>query len=235
MPIMKPATGATMAISARNIAKAFLSKTVLLCTISIAFFFSSCTDKENIVPYYNGPSFTPLWTGSKAVKDTLHTIAPFSFTDQYGNIVTNKTFANKIYVADFFFTVCPGICPKMTENMKTVYEHYKNNPDVLFISHSVTPERDSVPVLKKYALDKGITTDQWHFVTGKKNEIYTLARRSYFVEQLMGFSKDSTEFLHTENFILVDKHGHIRGLFNGTLATEPARMIADIDELLKEE
>lgn len=194
-----------------------------------------CTRHESKVPYYNGPAFTPIWTNDKNIIDTLHKIDQFSFTDQDGSVVTNKTFAGKIYVADFFFTVCPGICPKMAENMKTVYEHYKNNPDVLFISHSVTPERDSVPVLKKYALGKGITSGQWHFVTGDKNEIYSLARRSYFVEQLMGFNKDSSEFLHTENFILIDKHGHIRGLFNGTLATEPARIIADIDELLKEE
>ena len=122
----------------------------------------------------------------------------------------------------------------MATNLKLVYDHFLNNPDVLFISHSVTPERDSVPVLNKYAADRGINTHQWHFITGNKNEIYTLARKSYFVEQEIGFAKDSTEFLHTENFILVDRNGHIRGIFNGTQAIEADRIIADINDLLKE-
>ena len=205
------------------------------CAISLLFTACKSSTAQLKVPYYNSPDFTPTWTADKKIIDTLHTIAPFSFTDQFGDTITKKTFANKIYVADFFFTACPGICPRMAQNMKIVYDHYKANPNVLFISHSVTPERDSTPTLLKYAEAKGISGHQWHFVTGDKNEIYNLARHSYFVEQLAGFNKDSTEFLHTENFILIDKQGHIRGIFNGTLAVEAGRIIADIDELLKEE
>lgn len=186
------------------------------------------------VPYYNSPDFTPLWTSDKNVTDTLHTISQFHFTDQFGDTVSNKTVAGKIYIADFFFSKCPSICPKITANLKAVYEHYKNNNAVSFISHSVTPEIDSVLVLKKYAEEKGVTNHQWHFVTGNKNDIYNMARRSYFIEQQQGFSKDSTEFLHTENFVLVDQQGHIRGLYNGTLPIEVNRIIEDIDALLKQ-
>lgn len=184
------------------------------------------------VPYYNSPDFTPIWTADKNVIDTLHTVGAFSFTDQFGDVVTNKTFAGKIYIADFFFSKCPSVCPKITANMQALYEHYKNNPAVCFLSYSVTPETDSVPILKKYAEEKGVTTHQWHFVTGSKNDIYNIARKGYFAEQQQGFTKDSSEFLHIENFILVDQQGHIRGLYNGTLAVEVGRIIEDVDELL---
>lgn len=186
------------------------------------------------VPYYNGPDFTPIWTTDKNVIDTLHFISNFNFVDQNDDTVSNGTLRNKIYLTDFFFTRCPSICPKMTATMKAIYGNYKNNPQVAFLSHSVTPEIDSVPVLKKYALSKGVDNNQWHFVTGKKNDIYIIARKSYFVEQQQGFSYDSTQFLHTENLILIDKKGHIRGLYNGTLAAEIPRITEDINSLLNE-
>jgi protein SCO1/2 len=186
------------------------------------------------VPYYNTPEFTPIWTTDKNITDTLHVISNFRFTDQNGDVISNQSFTNKIYLTDFFFTRCPSICPKMTATMKAVYEHYKNNPQVFFLSHSVTPEIDSVAVLKKYAVSKSVDNNQWHFVTGNKNDIYTIARKSYFVEQQQGLSYDSTQFLHTENLILIDKKGHIRGLYNGTLPVEIPRIIDDINSLLNE-
>ena len=189
---------------------------------------------RSIVPYYNTPDFTPVWTTDKSITDTLHVISNFHFIDQNGDTISNINFKNKIYIADFFFTHCPSICPKMTATIKAVYEHYKNNLRVAFLSHSVTPEIDNVSVLKKYAISNGVDNDQWHFVTGNKNDIYTIARKSYFAEQQLGFSYDSTQFLHTENLILIDKNGHIRGLYNGTLPAEIPRIIEDIDLLLQE-
>lgn len=186
------------------------------------------------MPYYHTPDFTPYWKGeTNFLKDTLHTIAPFQFVNQDGEGVNNETFRNKIYVANFFFTICPGICPKLTSNMGKVAEVFKDTPHVLFISHSVTPDIDSVAQLKKYAIEHGIHTAQWQLVTGKKDEIYALARQSYFAEREIGFQYSSREFLHTEHFILVDQEGHIRGIYNGTLELEAQRLIEDIKLLIE--
>ncbi len=196
--------------------------------------FISCKE-ENSLPYYNTPDFTPLWKEEVSFsQDTLHTIAPFAFSNQDGGVVTLETFQNKIYVANFFFTICPGICPKLTANMSGVADVFTDNSNIMFISHSVTPDIDSVAQLKKYALEHGIRTAQWKLVTGKKDDIYTLARHSYFAEREIGFQYDSQEFLHTEHFILVDKEGHILGIYNGTLELEAQRLIEDIRLLLEE-
>lgn len=188
----------------------------------------ACSQEEK-VPYYNTADLTPSWKNS----DEKHTIADFSFTNQNGTTVTNSTFEGKYYVASFFFTVCPGICPKINANMKTVADRYAENDMVKFISHSVTPYVDSVPKLKEYAEMHHINSSQWHLVTGGKAEIYKLARRSYFAEEEIGFNADSTEFLHTERFVLIDKNKQIRGVYNGTVALEMERLITDIDLLLE--
>lgn len=187
------------------------------------------------VPYYHTPDFTPLWSSETDIDiDTLHTIAAFQLTNQNGDRVTNDDFRNKVYVADFFFTTCPGICPKLTANLKTVANAFENNSQVAFISHSVLPQFDSVSVLKAYAEEHEIKTPAWHLVTGSLDSIYTLARQSYFVEQEMGFQFSAKEFLHTEHFVLVDRQGHIRGLYKGTLDLETQRLIDDIRTLLHE-
>lgn len=196
---------------------------------------SSCSEKEVALPYYHTASFTPLWKGETNFSiDTLHTIAPFRFIDQDGKTITTETFKGKIYVANFFFTICPGICPKMTANLEKVAEKFKEVKDVLFISHSITPDIDSVSQLKKYAIDHHINCEQWHLATGSKDEIYSLARQSYFAEEEIGIKLSSNEFLHTEHFILVDKLGHIRGIYKGTLELEAERLIEDIESLISE-
>ena len=200
----------------------------------ILILFSCLARKESKVPYYNKPDFTAIWTSDKHIIDTLHHIRDFQFTNQYGETASSATVKGKIYLSNFFFTTCPNICPMMMENMKEVYAKFKNNPDVMFLSHSVSPRTDSVGRLYEYAKSKDILSKQWQLVRGSKTAVYDIARKSYFVEEYMGFSKDSTEFLHTEKFILIDKKGHIRGYYNGTLRTEPDRIIADINELLKE-
>ena len=187
------------------------------------------------LPYYSEASFTPKWIVPNSDALTrFHKILAFNLTNQNGESVTHKTFENKIYVADFFFTTCPGICPMMTRNMHKIQEAFRTDTDVLLLSHSVTPEKDSVPVLKEYALEKKIQAQKWHLVTGNRKQIYALGRQSYFVEENIGEPLVIDDFLHTENFVLVDKQKHIRGIYNGLNRTSIAQLIIDIKTLQKE-
>ena len=187
------------------------------------------------LPFYNEATFTPHWISPDDVAlDTFHRISPFELTNQEGNIITEETFEGKIYVADFFFAICPGICPKMTTNMMELQDEFLGDEGVLLLSHSVTPVRDSVPVLKNYAEVKGILSHKWHLVTGSQQEIYRLGRKDYFVEESLGLDKAEDEFLHTENFVLIDKNRHIRGIYNGLNKTSINQLIADIKTLKKE-
>ncbi|WP_435624874.1 SCO family protein [Flagellimonas sp.] len=209
----------------------------------ILFAFLSCnnfgkeqkTSRVDALPYYVDASFTPKWISPKSL-DTLniHKVRPFGLINQLGDSINEKTFEGKIYVTDFFFTSCPGICPKMTNNMLLIQEEFEKDDEVLLLSHSVTPEYDSVPVLKHYADAKGVISNKWHLVTGNRKEIYDLGRYGYFVEEDLGLPKGEDDFLHTENFILVDKNRHIRGIYNGLNKTAIAQLIADIKTLKKE-
>lgn len=190
----------------------------------------ACNHKEAVLPYYNTPDLTPSWQQGSG----KHQIADFSFTDQDGNTITNKELDGNIYIANFFFTSCPGICPKMTNNLKIVADSLAGNNQLMFISHSVTPYIDSVPKLKEYAELNHINTLNWKLVTGSQSEIYDLARTSYFAEDQIGFNYDSTDFLHTERVTLVDKDRHIRGVYNGTVELDMYRLIDDIRLLMAE-
>jgi protein SCO1/2 len=185
------------------------------------------------LPYYNEPDFTPLFINNKqAVKDSItHTIGNFSFLNQDSTLVTQQVIEGKIHVANFVFTTCGSICPVMTKNMKIVNDTLANDPNIVFLSYSVTPWIDKPYKLKKYMAINEITNKNWQFLTGNKADIYKLARQSYFAEEDIGFSKDSTEFLHTEHFILVDKTKRIRGIYNGTLSLEMQQLVADIKNL----
>jgi protein SCO1/2 len=196
----------------------------------------SCLNKKTKaidLPYYNEPDFTPLFITDKSEVETKikHTIADFSFLDQDSTLISQKAIEGKIHIANFIFTTCGSICPKMTTNLKIVNDSLKSHSDVVLLSYSVTPWIDSPTVLKKYKAKNEITNPNWHFLTGSKNDIYKLARTSYFAEEDIGFSKDSTEFLHTEHFILVDQNKRIRGIYNGTLALEMQQMVDDIKTL----
>ena len=187
------------------------------------------------LPYYNEATFTPNWlTPGDKTLDTFHTISNFNLTNQDGKKITEKTFEDKIYVVDFFFTSCPGICPQMTANMGILQDEFKGDDRILLLSHSVTPERDSVPVLKAYAESKDIISGKWHIVTGSQEEIYTLGRKDYFVEEDLGIEKEIDEFLHTENFVLIDRKRHIRGIYNGLNKTSVNQLITDIKTLKNE-
>jgi protein SCO1/2 len=187
------------------------------------------------LPYFNTPDFTPTWAEpGTAAYQNLHIIPAFSFTDQDGKNITDATVADKIYVVDFFFTRCQNICPKMTGNMGKVATAFLNDPKVLMLSHSVTPELDNISVLKNYAKLKNVSNPNWHLLTGDKKQIYDIARRGYFADNAIGYNKDFSEFLHTENFILVDRHRHIRGVYNGTIDFEVDNLVRHIKLLEKE-
>jgi protein SCO1/2 len=194
----------------------------------------ACTPEK--LPYYNTAAFTPLWKGEKDFSiDTLHVIAPFEFMDQHHEFVTNKTLKGKIYIANFIFTQCPGICPKMTNHLMKVQESFSDNAQVMIVSHTVMPWADSVERLNEFAKLNQINYNKWRLLTGRQSELYTLARQSYFAEEVAGFTRDSTDFVHTEHCLLVDREGHLRGLYNGTIELEINRMIQDIQLLLKTE
>jgi protein SCO1/2 len=156
-----------------------------------------------------------------------HTIADFAFTNQNGEVVTQENYKDKIYVADFFFTTCPTICPKMTDNMVWLQEKIKNLPEVMLLSHSVTPDIDNVSVLKKYALEKGVIDSKWNLVTGNKKDIYYIARKSYLAVKT-GKPEDLYDMVHTENFILVDQKRRIRGFYDGTNLDDVKKLYQDI-------
>ncbi|WP_350288172.1 SCO family protein [uncultured Croceitalea sp.] len=193
------------------------------------------TSRVEHLPYYKDASFTPHWiTPNSEEEKQFHKIPDFELVNQLGDTITHDTFEDKIYITDFFFTSCPGICMKMTSNMLKLQEEFQNENDILFLSHSVTPSIDSVAVLKKYADKNAILNTKWHLVTGDKTEIYYLGRNQYFVENDLGIPKDINDFLHTENFLLIDKNKHIRGIYNGLNRASLAQLVIDIRRLKKE-
>lgn len=193
------------------------------------------TSRVDYLPYYNDASFTPHWLtpGSEEEKQ-FHKIPNYSLINQLGDTITSETFDSKLYITDFFFTSCPGICMKMTGNMSKLQEEFKEDAAVLLLSHSVTPSIDSVAVLKSYAEKNAIVDNKWHLVTGDKMEIYELGRKHYFVENDLGIPKDINDFLHTENFLLIDKNKHIRGIYNGLNRASIAQLITDVKTLKQE-
>lgn len=159
-----------------------------------------------------------------------HAIADFSFTNQNGKIITQKDYEGKIYVADFFFTTCGSICPKMTTNLVEIQKAIINNPKVMLLSHTVFPETDSVAVLKEYAIKNGVIDSKWNLVTGDKKQIYTMARKSYLAVKL-GKPEELYDMVHTENFVLVDSKRRVRGFYDGTKKEDIERLIEDINFL----
>ncbi|MBZ0327736.1 MAG: SCO family protein [Altibacter sp.] len=184
------------------------------------------------------PVFQPAQVNAEMVDSTLqhvkkyHTVGDFSLLNQNGKEITSKDYEGKIYVADFFFTTCQTICPIMTDHMLQIQEAFKNDTAVLLLSHTVTPEIDSVAQLKKYALEKGVDDKKWNLVTGDKKEIYDLARKSYLAAKDNPFSEN--DLIHTENFVLVDAKKRIRGFYDGTSPEDITKLLEDI-QMLKAE
>jgi|SaaInl85LU_5_DNA_1037374.scaffolds.fasta_scaffold00157_8 protein SCO1 len=204
-------------------------------SISIIIALYSLNIKSKSLPIYN-----PIDVNPKLVDYSLlnisknHTIGEFSLTDQNGKKITPLDFKDKIYVADFFFTRCGTICPIMTDHMYTLQQKFINNSHIKFLSHSVTPVMDSVPVLNKYAKAHGAISNKWHITTGSKKMIYDLARKSYFAVLDEG-DGGVQDFIHTEQFILIDTKKRIRGFYDGTDQKEIEQLTRDIQLLQKEE
>ena len=205
----------------------------VLSIIILALFYSALKPKKTL-PIYNPSMVNPeLVDSTIQYISKYHTIADFSFTNQNGKTITQKDYEGKIYVADFFFTTCGSICPKMTTNLVEVQKAFINNPKVMLLSHTVFPETDSVSVLKKYAIKNGVIDSKWNLVTGDKKQIYTMARKSYLAVKL-GKPNELYDMVHTENFVLVDSKKRVRGFYDGTKKEDIQRLIEDINFLCSE-
>ncbi|HQW68703.1 MAG TPA: SCO family protein [Flavobacterium sp.] len=212
--------------------KLFFFGLLVFSVVTIALFYNALKPEKEL------PIFNPADVNPELVDSTVqhvgkyHTIADFSFTNQNGKTITQKNYEGKIYVADFFFTTCQTICPIMTTNMTEVQKAFSNNPNVMILSHTVTPEIDSVPVLKKYALKQGVDDSKWNMVTGDKKDIYYIARKSYLAVKT-GNPEEMYDMVHTENFVLVDTKRRVRGFYDGTKKEDVQRLIEDINWLLE--
>ena len=187
--------------------------------LSVGFYFAA----SYLIPGFNERKLEPI---SK--------VAPFEFTNQNGQIVTNKDVASKIYVAEYFFTTCPGICPMMNDNMKKVYEKYKGHPDFLILSHTCDPKTDSAAQLKRYADSMGVDTKQWIFLTGRKDSLYNMARLSYTIDDpANNLTNIEDDFLHTQLWALGDRRGNVLKIYGGLKQKEFDRLIKDIKKELE--
>lgn len=205
--------------------------TLLVLGSIIMWLFYDALQPKKTLPVYQPADFNPeLVDPQISHVKKYHAVADFNLINQNGDTITQENYAGKIYIADFFFTTCPTICPIMTDNMAYLQEVLKEDPDVLLLSHSVTPQIDSVPRLKEYALKKGVIDSKWNLVTGDKPQIYNLARRSYMAVKTDG-DGGPFDMIHTENFILVDKERRIRGTYDGTKREEMTRLLSDLSIL----
>ena len=206
----------------------FFGLVLLLISGVIVYLFYNALVPKKLLPVYS-----PAMVNSELVPEEIqhirkyHTIADFSLTNQNGVIITQEDYKDKIYIADFFFTTCPTICPIMTKNMADIQQEIINDDDVLLLSHSVTPEIDSVAQLKKYAIEKGVDDTKWNLLTGDKKQIYELARKSYLAVKTDG-DGGPFDMIHTENFILVDKQKRIRGFYDGTNKEDMEQLLIDL-------
>jgi len=208
---------------------------MLIISLSAIFMFYNVLTPEKKLPIYQ-PNMVKFQLVDSTIQHIkrFHKIGKFSLLNQNNEIITNETYDGKIYIADFFFTTCPGICPIMKENMIVLQDEFINDDDILLLSHTVTPEIDSVPVLKKYSQEQGVLDSKWNMVTGDKKQIYELARKSYLVAEDIE-SPIQYDMIHTENFVLVDSKRRIRGFYDGTDSNVMKDLINDVKILKKEE
>ncbi len=212
--------------------KFFFLALAILSVIIISIIYS-ILDVEKPLPVYQPNRIDASLVDSTIQhKKKYHTIADFKLINQNGDVITQEDYKDKIYVADFFFTTCQTICPIMTDQMHRIQEDILDDEDVLLLSHSVTPEIDSVEQLKRYAIEKGVKDHKWNLVTGDRKQIYDLARKSYLVVKHDG--SEDYGMVHTENFALIDKDRQIRGLYNGISPTSVDSLLQDIKKLKKE-
>lgn len=203
---------------------------LLLIPAGFTVWFLIARQQDKPVRYlaYFGPK-----NALKVNDTTYHFIPPFSFTNQYNEVFNQDSTRGKIYVTEYFFTTCGSICPIMNTNLQHVYKAFSQRPDVMILSHTVDPETDSVPVLMDYAKKHGVSDRRWQFLTGAKPALYEVARKGYLLNAEEGNGGEE-DFIHTQNFALIDKEHHIRGFYDGTDSLEIVRMIQEIKLLVKE-
>jgi protein SCO1/2 len=213
--------------------KVFFISLACLSAVILLLFYTALKPKKYLQVY------SPADVNPELVDSTIqyvsrnHKIVDFAFVNQNGDTITQNDYKGKIYVADFFFTTCPTICPIMTDNMAWLQQQLKDDPKVMFLSHSVTPDIDSVPVLRAYADKKGAIDGKWNLVTGRKEDIYYIARKSYLAVKTTS-SKELYDMVHTENFILVDGEGRIRGFYDGTNLDKEVEGTKNVTQLLED-
>ena len=213
--------------------KKFIIDFCIFSAITISLFYFALKPTKSL-PIYNPSDVNPeLVDSTVQYISKYHTIIDFSFTNQNGEIITQKDYEGKIYVADFFFTTCKSICPKMTTNLVDVQKAFLDNPKVKLVSFTVMPDIDSVSVLKEYAKLNGVIDSKWNLVTGDKKAIYSMARKSYLAVK-QGKPDELYDMVHTENFVLVDSKKRVRGFYDGTKKEEIQKLIEDINWLLGE-
>ncbi len=208
---------------------------LFLSAIILGLFYYALSPKKRLPVFAPGKNVNQELVDSTVVhKKKNHRIANFYLTNQNGKTVTQNDYAGYIYVADFFFTTCATICPVMTGNMKRIQQETLLDKQIKLLSHTVTPAIDTVAQLKRYAVSKGVLAHKWNLVTGSKKDIYNLARKSYLVAKYNPTKDDAYGMVHTENFVLIDPKGRIRGMYDGTDTEDIDRLLEDI-AILKEE
>lgn len=215
-----PCSGVTFAKNFYSMTRQRLILTVFFLVLVVGFFFGL----TYAIPEFSKPKLHPI-----------STVRPFAFVDQDGRNVTEKDLAGKVTAVNFFFTTCRGVCPKMNNNLKPVYEKFRSEPDFLVLSHTCDPERDSVATLKHYADSMKVDTRKWVFLTGRKDSLYAAARHSYHIDDPGNYVKDiKDDFLHTQFIALVNRKGEVMKIYDGIRPSEMKEMETDIARLLKE-
>jgi protein SCO1/2 len=212
---------------------------LIIATVCFIVAYTSLSTKKNSKQAL--PILNPIDVRNELVDSSLHrkgyghTIQSFAFSNQFGHKITNKDFENSVYVVEYFFTTCSTICPKMNSQMQRLQKKFSGVKDFKIASFTVQPEIDSIPLLKQYAKSYNAVPGQWHFLTGDKKKLYALARQSYFLlkpAEAKNLGDANSDFIHTNNFVLIDKNQRIRGYYDGTSATEVEKLARDIRKLL---
>jgi protein SCO1/2 len=213
--------------------KLFAIVFLVLSIIIVSIIYNTLNVYQPLPIYQPSMVSTELVDSTLQYKKKYHKIANFKLINQNGKTITQNDYKNKIYVANFFFTTCQTICPVMTSHMADIQKEILNDDEVMLLSHSVTPEIDTVAQLKRYAIEKGVNDAKWNLVTGDKKQIYELARKSYLAVKDVG-DGGPFDMIHTENFMLIDKKKQIRGFYDGTDPEAINKLLEDI-KILKQE
>lgn len=210
-------------------------KIKLITLSALVFFANGVALGQESLPYFKDASFSPYWIDDSSIeRQTFHKIPSFNFVDQNGTKISEKTFEGKVYVAGFFFSTCPGICPAVRSKLNKVQKEFSSQEQVKILQHSIRPSYDSVDVLQEYARANGIKSGHWYLATGERDDIYALAKSAYFASEDLGNLQNTNDFLHTESLLLIDENRHIRGVYNGLNAASVNYLIADIKLLINQ-